>query len=43
VKPLDAMSFVGGSIVLVLTAFLATFLPARRAASVEPVVALRHE
>ena len=43
VKPLDAASFIGGSILLVLTALLATVIPARRAASVDPVVALRYE
>jgi len=43
VKPFDALSFVGGSTVLVLTALLATLIPARRAASVDPVVALRYE
>jgi putative ABC transport system permease protein len=43
VKPLDAISFAAGSMLLVLTALLATLIPARRAASVDPMVALRTE
>jgi putative ABC transport system permease protein len=43
VRPLDAISFSAGSALLVLTALLATLIPARRAASLDPVVALRSE
>jgi predicted permease len=39
----DGITFMGGSIVLCLVAVVATYLPAHRAAHVDPVVALRHE
>jgi putative ABC transport system permease protein len=43
VKPTDPSTFGGVAIVLGLAALLATFVPARRAARIEPMVALRNE
>jgi hypothetical protein len=42
-RPLDAPVFLGVPAILFLVAALASWLPAQRAASVDPVVALRHE
>jgi putative ABC transport system permease protein len=39
----DPMMFIGVSSALIATGLLATLLPARRAMSVDPVVALRYE
>jgi ABC-type antimicrobial peptide transport system permease subunit len=41
--PTDAMTFVGGSTILCLVGVIASYLPAHRAAGVDPLVALRHD
>jgi len=43
VQPLDPLSFIGGAAIFVLVAILASLAPARRAASLNPVEALRAE
>ncbi len=43
VKPTDAVTFAVGPALLIAVALMASFLPARRAAMVDPVIALRHE
>ena len=43
IEPLDLVSFAGSAAVFVAVAGLASLIPARRAASVNPVAALRAE
>jgi putative ABC transport system permease protein len=42
-KPTDPLTFVAAAVLLTLIALASGFIPARRAASVDPIHALRHE
>lgn len=43
IKPTDALSLVSASCVLLIVALAASFIPARRASKVDPMIALRHD
>jgi len=43
VSPTDVQTFVLVPVLLMLVTFAAAYLPARRAARVDPMVTLRHE
>jgi ABC-type antimicrobial peptide transport system permease subunit len=43
VKPTDPLAFAGSAAMVILVALVASWIPARRAASIDPIQALRTE
>jgi putative ABC transport system permease protein len=43
VKPVDPLTYIGMSVGVVVVAFIASYVPARKASSVDPMETLRAE
>jgi ABC-type lipoprotein release transport system permease subunit len=43
ISPLDPLTYVAMPFVLLIAAALASYMPARRASRVDPLIAIRHE